>query len=294
MTINYNFAVFILSHGRPGNIHTTKTLKKNGYTGKIYIIIDNEDTTADQYYENFKDHPAEVIMFDKEEAATLFDEADNFNDRRSVPYARNACWGIAKKLGLDYFLQLDDDYRYFAYRINSEYEAIHTDFIKDLDSIINMLLEYYISIPAESIAIAQGGDFLGGLDNNIDRSIRRRRKCMNTIFCSVDRPYVFPGSMNEDVNAYTLIQNRGALFMTIPLLSILQDPTMGTPGGVTDLYIKVGTYVKTFYTIMFCPSFVEIMVMGPANPRMHHFVNWKYAVPCIIREKHKKPQEQPA
>ena len=51
--IDKNFAVFILTHGRPNNVKTYKTLKRFGYTGKIYIIIDNEDTSADDYYKNF-------------------------------------------------------------------------------------------------------------------------------------------------------------------------------------------------------------------------------------------------
>ena len=41
-----NFAVFILSHGRPDHIKTLKALQKGHYTGKTYIVIDNEDDTA--------------------------------------------------------------------------------------------------------------------------------------------------------------------------------------------------------------------------------------------------------
>ena len=40
---NKDFAVFILTHGRPDNVITYNTLKKAGYTGDIYIVIDNED-----------------------------------------------------------------------------------------------------------------------------------------------------------------------------------------------------------------------------------------------------------
>lgn len=47
--MNENFAVFILSHGRADNIKTIKTLKKQGYTGKIYIIIDDEDEQESLY-----------------------------------------------------------------------------------------------------------------------------------------------------------------------------------------------------------------------------------------------------
>ena len=88
--IDEDFAVFILTHGRPDNVKTFNTLKRFGYTGKIYIIIDNEDKRADEYYKNFDN----VVMFNKKDVALAFDEGDNFNDRRSIVYARNACFNI--------------------------------------------------------------------------------------------------------------------------------------------------------------------------------------------------------
>ena len=48
-----NFAVFILTHGRPDNVITYKTLQRQGYTGPVYIIVDNEDKTIDLYRKNF-------------------------------------------------------------------------------------------------------------------------------------------------------------------------------------------------------------------------------------------------
>ena len=41
------FAIFILTHGRPHDVVTFQTLRDCGYTGKIVIVIDNEDKTAD-------------------------------------------------------------------------------------------------------------------------------------------------------------------------------------------------------------------------------------------------------
>lgn len=44
-----DFAVFILTHGRADNVVTMKTLRKHGYAGRWYMIIDDEDPTADAY-----------------------------------------------------------------------------------------------------------------------------------------------------------------------------------------------------------------------------------------------------
>ena len=76
-----DFACFILSHGRPDNVKTLRTLERHGYTGKTYIVIDDEDGAASEYYKKYGDA---VIMFDKLEQSKKFDTADNFNDRRTV------------------------------------------------------------------------------------------------------------------------------------------------------------------------------------------------------------------
>lgn len=44
-----DFAVLILSHGRADRVYTIPTLRKGGYTGKIYIVVDNEDEQQDEY-----------------------------------------------------------------------------------------------------------------------------------------------------------------------------------------------------------------------------------------------------
>jgi|TARA_R110000824_G_scaffold23996_6_gene84876 hypothetical protein len=279
---NKDFAVFILTHGRPDNVKTYNVIRNRGYTGKIYIIIDNEDPTAKRYYEKFGD---EVIMFNKKEIAETFDEADNFNDKRAIVYARNASFDIAKKLNIKYFLQLDDDYIAFHYRLY----AIHKpEQIKNLDKVFDMMLDFYKSIPAKSIAMAQGGDFIGGSENTLARKPTVKRKCMNSFFCSTERRFQFVGRINEDVNTYTQKASIGNLFLTIPILSLTQASTQSSEGGMTEIYLDKGTYIKSFYSVIFSPSSVKIALMGDTNMRLHHRVKWASAVPVIINEKHKK------
>lgn len=54
---NEDFAVFILTHGRADNVKTFATLKKCGYTGKVYFIVDNEDEEVSKYIKNFGSTP---------------------------------------------------------------------------------------------------------------------------------------------------------------------------------------------------------------------------------------------
>lgn len=277
------FAVFILTHGRPDNIVTLNSLKKAGYTGKIYFIIDNEDKAADQYYKNFGDR---VLVFDKKVIAKTFDTADNFEDRRAIVYARNACFIFAKEMNLDYFIQLDDDYTQFQFRFDNKLKYKYAP-IKSLDKIFDALISFKVSSGAKSVAMAQGGDFIGGIDG-IKDGYKFKRKCMNTFICETDDPIGFVGAINEDVNTYTRLASTGTLFFTSLIISIVQKTTQYNPGGMTDIYLDGGTYKKSFYTVMYQPSSVKISQMITTHRRLHHRIDWRKTVPCILRENIKK------
>lgn len=278
-----NFAALILTHGRPDRVYTYDTLRKMGYTGRIVIVIDNEDKTQAEYRNRFGD---QVVVFDKAGIAQTFDEGDNFGDRRAIIYARNAAFKIAEDLGIEYFIQLDDDYTEFRHRTNDEGNYIegHVDYVRNLDRVFQALVEYYKTIPALSIAVAQGGDYIGGSKT----SKKPKRKCMNSFICSTKRPFQFQGRINEDVNTYTNLAARGGLFLTILEISLQQLQTQSNSGGMTELYLDSGTYVKSFYSVMYQPSSVAVSILNTTNPRLHHRVDWRHTVPVILHEEHKK------
>lgn len=284
------FCAFILTHGRASKIHTLKSLKKSGYTGKIYIVIDDEDKTANEYKERYGDS---VLMFSKKEIAKTFDEGDNFEDRRAIIYARNACFELAKQVGCKYFIQLDDDYTSFLYKFDSK--GIYKErIILNLDAIFDELVDYLESVPGLlSIAMAQNGDWLGGANSNKAQIRKPLRKCMNTFVCSTDRPFNFFGRINEDVNTYTNLGNRGGLFLTFTQIAIIQNQTQTNSGGMTELYLDSGTYVKSFYSVMYQPSSVKVGLMGHKHKRLHHNIKWNNTVPQILDEQYKKVRLTP-
>ncbi len=280
-----SFAAFILTHGRPDSVSTVRALKKGGYTGPVFLVVDNEDDTVDKYIENFGSE--NVIIFDKKASALTFDKADNFDDRRAIVFARNAVFQIAKERGFKHFVQLDDDYTQFEYRFTHDYVYGYSG-AKNVDSMFDLLLRFFERTNIKSIAMAQGGDFLGGVTGSESVKMRLKRKCMNTFICSTERPFQFVGRINEDVNTYTRTASTGSLFFTFDAFSIVQKQTQSNKGGMTDIYLDNGTYVKSFYTVLFHPSSVRISLMRSTNPRIHHKVKWSHTVPCIIPESYKK------
>ena len=282
-----DFCIFILSHGRPHNVVTFHTLMKCGYDGKLYIVIDDEDDTADQYRRRFGD---KVLMFSKSEVAKRIDVGDNFDGRKSIIYARNACFNLARQVGCRYFMQLDDDYMAFEYTVNSQQQWNYMRIKHTFNEVLEAMLKFYADAKqVGSIAMAQGGDFIGG--SNSFNELTLRRKCMNSFVCSTDREFEFYGRMNDDVNTYVWHGRTGLLLFTLLSIKLVQKQTQVNAGGLTDMYRQFGTYVKSFYTVMYAPSCTRIGTLGDYRSphfRIHHDINWRAAVPKILSEQHRK------
>jgi len=274
-----DFAIFVLTNGRPDNVRTVETLREHRYTGRMFIVIDDEDPTGPAYR---KRYGKDVLTFSKRQIAEQFDEGDNFEDRRSVFYARNACWALAAQVGVRYFMQCDDDYSGFYVRTDAAglYGSFRAEF---LDDALDAMIAYLAAIPALTIAMSQGGDHLQGWKAN-----PLQRKAMNTFLCDTERPFRFVGRINEDVNTYTSLGRAGELFLTIPNIQVNQSQTQTNSGGMTELYRDAGTYLKSFYSVMYCPSAVRIHDFKRTEQRIHHRVNWSRATAQIIRESYRK------
>jgi len=285
------FGAMILTHGRPNKVVTYRSLRRHGYTGPIVLLIDDEDTTAELYRERF---PEEVRVFSKAEIAARFDPADQSADRRTIVYARIAAFDVARELGWTHFIQLDDDYTTFTFRVPyrsstgrqarpkaTEYGHAGSVAVRDLDRVFEAMAGFLDRTGFLTVAMSQGGDHIGGAGA---QTIRQgfKRKAMNSFVVRTDRPVPFVGRLNEDVNAYALAGSRGELFLTLALLQLEQTATQQHGGGMTETYLASGTYVKSFYTVMMCPAFASVSMMGRTDRRFHHRISWDNAVPKIV------------
>lgn len=286
MDENRKFAVFILSHGRPDNVITYRTLRSHGYTGKIFIIVDDEDKTIDEYKQRFKN---EVIVFSKRDYENKFDIMDNFQNNKVIVYARNACYDIARNLGLDYFFEYEDDYTCFQHRF-IEGDSLKGKKIENLDDVLNEVMNCLEETKVDTIAFAQGGDFIGGASSFSNNTLKR--KAMNSFVFKVnknpEKDIIFIGRMNDDVNTYLTQGRVGRLFFQISDICLVQIATQSNSGGNTEIYKSFGTYVKSFYSVIAAPDCCKIDLMGRKHKRIHHKVNWNNAVPRIIDERHRK------
>lgn len=291
MMKNKSFCAFILTHGRAENVKTYNVLRDQNYTGMIRLVVDDEDADLPRYREIYG---SEVIVFSKDEAKKLFDPMDNFNERRTITFARNICWKLAESLNVKNFVELDDDYSIFGFRYNRQRQFITDKATQDLDAVFDCFVDFLNATPTTFIAMAQNGDFIGGGKSVLGSKIFLKRKAMNSFFCKTDTPCYFRGTFNEDVNSYTTYGNRGVLYFTHNVVSLHQGITQSNAGGITEAYKRFGTYVKAFFTVMSAPSCTKIAMMGNTieTQRIHHKILWKYAVPKILDERWRKGERK--
>lgn len=286
-----NYAVFIMSHGRAGKVYTLELLRRCGYDGKVYIVIDDEDEQADKYISTYgKDN---VLIFDKQEEEQKMDTGDISGSSKCVVFARNKCYDFAKELGLDCFIEADDDYIEFEYRHEGHGKLLLTDIRGTLNEVFEAMFQFLDDSKAKAVAFCQGGDYIGGVQSGTWKN-KVLRKCMNLFFCRTDNRLHFLGRINEDVVAYTYYSTIGTLFFSVADVCLEQKETQSQSGGMSETYIENGTYLKSFYSVMWCPSAVKLAAMGSPRDghkgkfRLHHRVQWNNCTPMIINERYKK------
>jgi len=285
---NPDFCVFIMTFGRSDNVKTYKTLmeyENTTFNQDMYFICSDDDAHLDKYIEKFKDR---VLVFNKKKMVPYLDKADNFNRYNVILYARNICFAFAKKLGYRYFVELDDDYDIFSQRIFYDNEKLMMKKILDYDKLFDIHLEFLKNTPCKTITMSQHGDYIGGVGNsNAQRG--HQRKVMNSFFCDIEDPFLFEGTINEDVNYYVQAGRLGILNFNLFGFALNQESTQQSSGGMTEQYLSGGTYLKSFYSVMFCPSSVKIgKISHGANARMHHKVNSNLTYVKILDEKYSK------
>ena len=211
----------------------------------------------------------------------LTDTYFNNSKPSQVIFARSAAFDIAQRLGLNYFLTLDDDINDFCYRYveDNKFMSKH---IKNLDPIIDATLDFLKSTKISSLCFADDSFYYGGA--NGDRYKKRLIPGLyNSMFYKTDDRIWFEGNLNEDRMTLIRYWNRGKLcLMNMEICN--QLPKVSTvKGGTYESYKSVSEYMRTWYHIIPYPSCVKVNMKN-----YRPVVNNKLLYPKIISDIFKK------
>lgn len=252
-----DFACIVISHGRPER-STVKVLRECGYTGKIYIVVDDEDKTLPDYIERYG---ADVHVFHKEED---FDTGDLGGSKACGVFARNQCLKVAEKNNLTYYLELDDDLESLAYRYNDDG---HLRGIKarELDRLFEGMCIYFDEVPVQCIGFGNAVDYIGGVPTF--ESGKANRTVMNSFFLRTSNKIQWRSRNSDDIITVVDEGQKGhAGFRFTPVMNKfdvwIPKRKSNASGGSIDEYNKIGSYKLRYYAVMFHPDCIKIKESG--------------------------------
>lgn len=271
--------VIIISHGRP-NVPTEKCLRKSGYTGDIFVVVDDEDETLPDYQKNYGEN---VHVFHKWE---WFDTGDNLDAPRSVGvFARNECLRVARKAGTKYYLELDDDMKDISYRYDSE-GHLKGKKIRNLDKLFNAICDYMDEADVGCIGFGNAADYIGGIEsaNKIGRIF------YNSFLLRTEDDIMWLGRHSDDSNTLITEQQKGRPWLKFKMVQANYDVWIPKnkskkEGGSISTYDELGAYLLRYYLIMFHPDCTKITF---TEENLDNTISERTAFPCIVSGRYKK------
>lgn len=275
-----DFAVFILTHGRAKQQKTLSTLLKCGYTGPLFLVIDDEDDQGPLYKKLYGDR---VLTFSKQHVEKHFDTMTNQKEYRSVVYARNASYALALERGIRFIFMCDDDISNLSFRVVRDGKLKGFN-IQNINRLFEAMTEYMRSANLGILGFSQAGAFIGGA-NSKKYQEGCQRNCAQAMMFDAHHPILFRGIFNEDLQVALDAGTAGKVVLSTMLVSITSPERTTNTGGLHDLYKANSTYTPCFYTLMAYPGVARIENNGPDfRLRLSH----NAFAPLILSDKHRK------
>lgn len=252
-----DFGVIVISHGRP-ECTTYHILRGKHYTGKLFVLIDDEDSDKDAYLERYGDS---VRIFHKQ---VNFDIMDNFDGPNGIAtFSRNECWNVAEREGLKYFLIMDDDLQSITFRYEQD-GHLRNRSVKNIDPVFEAYCDLMDSTNLDCTGFGSPSEFMGGLEQF--KKNRYRRWTCSSYFLRTSSRFDFVARYSEDGITPIMQSQRGKIFLRV--IDVMPSYDAWSPshpednkvkhGGCQDAYAGNNGYAMRFYMVMGAPDCVKV------------------------------------
>lgn len=246
-------AVFICTHGRPDAQHTLHLLRNSGYTGKIYLILDDEDKTFPLYHHNLDDAD-DIYMFKKQEYIDKSDTGTNENQRKCILYAKNFCEDLAQQMNLDAFVIADDDILNFRYRYPEDGSLKSQKVTSTMGDVIDAY--YQAMIDCDMVATGFGFTqfYFSGSDSFSSDNIQKYRVPYNFVFRNAKHKVDWMSWFGEDIITAVYYGRIGQLWTALPYVQQEIVALASASGGMKDTYDGNSSARLAMQNVMYLPA----------------------------------------
>lgn len=277
------FAVFITTHGRVDRVTTYGTLRRCGYTGKIYIVVDNEDEQLQRYLNRFSD----VLVFNKQLQFNKCDKVIATQQKASVTYARNAVEAYAKHFMLDAFMVVDDDITGFRYRWVDGDSVRSLAVSNGMDDVLSLYAQYIIDHNIAVTSFAHMMFYISGT-HNLSKRITEQREISQLFIRNTKFEIDWIGVMRQDILTNMVTAKMGMIWWVLPFITYDAEPMNETGenlGGMKEAYDNISEFRRTFLGVIVSPFCIKV---GCANERIKMSWNKESAYPLVVSSRYKK------
>lgn len=281
-----NVSAIILSYGRKdGMTITYNSLRQSGFTGEIYILVDDKDSRLPDYRAVYGEK--NVLVFSKSEVAVYCDLGDNDTEQLNCAMiARNAVYRFAENINTEFLLICDDDICEFQCRYTNEDENILKSLkVRNLDEWLDILSTFLDDARVYGVGFDTAGQLIGGINAGEIRQFQRPRVAQCYLI-KRGKPIIMPGRSQEDITASVLYNQRGKVCVSFGCVRIVTHAVESLKGGMTEAYSLMGDIRKNIYPVMYNPGVCRIMSLrnaGFGRERTHIKVRHGY-LPKFIPE----------
>lgn len=254
-----DFAVFILTHGRPNTQLTLNALRNSGYSGKIYLVIDDLDVTADVYLDNFRQNKyacTDVLVFNKMQYVQQTDTGLSEPLINFAVFARNAIEDFAVELGLSFFCMVDDDLTRFRFRYAQDDSLKSQQIYITMDEIITAHLDYMIEGNISCVSFGSPNNYMRGTQcftELVDSD--RTRLCCAIFFRNVRFKVNWFLNMCEDRITSFWYNREGQLWIQLLLVQLdWQELGGSSDGGNSEVYRSVDKFKQVCFPLLVFPD----------------------------------------
>ena len=252
-----DFAVFICTHGRPNKQLTLNTLRNCGYTGKIYLVLDDTDSTIQQYIDIYGTD--NILVFDKNYFINTCYKGSSENVYKCILYAKAAVEFIAKDMGLKSFVIADDDIIKFRFRYIENNKLCSTP-VSNLNGVLDLYIDYLLDSNITTLGFGTVHTYIGGIKGLTAYNLTNRRFTYNFILRNAEKPVTWYSEMNEDSITPVLMGLSGQVWLQLPFVQLDMLPCRaGSSGGMSEVYSSMTEFKQFSYFILHTPSCVSLL-----------------------------------
>lgn len=246
------FAVFILTHGRPHNQLTVKSLQDVGYTGEWYLVVDDQDDTFNEYVNVWG--VDRVIVFHKDHFIRHTDVGLQVPVPKFAVFARNAIEHIATYMGYQTFMMLDDDITKIRIRLPEGDSLKSYQFYGNFDVIIDRAVNYVLDCDIACMGLGFCNLYIGGVEN-FNKENPRQRLCAEAFIRNTAHPISWRLNMVEDlITSIDAAISGDVWFQFLPIQCEIKMSEGAVDGGNSDVYRQLGMYRISFMPVIAYPS----------------------------------------